>query len=47
MVMYYNAIELSNSLHHSITLNIRILFDDEKFIKMENVILVLIDQLNY
>ena len=43
LIMYYNAIENSNSLHHDITLNIRILFDDDKFNKMENVILVLID----
>ena len=43
MIMYYNAIESYNSLHHDIKLNIRVLFDDEKFNKMENVILVLID----
>lgn len=43
-ILHYNQIERNNSFQHTIEMNIRILFDDQKFNQMENVLLVVIDQ---
>lgn len=43
-ILHYNMVERNNSFSANIEMNIRILFDDQKFNQMENVLLVVIDQ---
>lgn len=44
--LFYNARETQNSLTYDIGLNLRILFDDLKFTKMENVFMILVNKYN-
>lgn len=44
--LFYNARETQNSLIYDIGLNLRILFDDLRFTKMENVFMILVNKHN-
>lgn len=45
-VLVFNAVERQNSLIHSIKLNLRILFDDYRFSRMENLFKMILEKYN-